>query len=254
MPDAAIPPDVTADVPLTEQVRSGIRDDIVSGRLRPGERIVQDSVARRYGTSRIPVREALRHLASEGLVTLAPDVGARVAKLNPAELHEVYLMREALEPIAVAASVPLLPDTAVAELHKLAEEGERRAAAGDMLGFLDLDRRFHELTFAGAGLPRLRRVVDGLADTTTQYRRVYSFLPHRLAISHAEHRLLVDAFERRAPDDAAAIHRLHTRRTREGLAHRPEIFADMDAGAGERPQGARRRRARSGHQAGSGDR
>src|SRR5215467_8077804 len=130
MPDAAVPPDASPDVPLTEQVRLGIRDDIVSGRLRPGERIVQDSVARRYGTSRIPVREALRDLASEGLVTLAPDVGARVAKLNPGELHEVYLMREALEPIAVAASVPLLPDAAVAELFKLAEEGERRASAG----------------------------------------------------------------------------------------------------------------------------
>src|SRR5215471_8261327 len=228
MPDAAVPPDVPPDVPLTVQVWTGIRDDIVSGRLRPGERIVQDSVAKRFGTSRIPVREALRHLASEGLVTLAPDVGARVAKLNPGELHEVYLMREALEPIAVAASVPLLPDAAVAGLVKLAEEGERRADAGDMQGFLELDRQFHELTFSAAELPRLRRVVDSLADTTTQYRRVYSYLPDRLAISHAEHRLLIDAFERRAPDDAAAVHRLHTSRTRDGLTHRPEIFADPD--------------------------
>jgi DNA-binding GntR family transcriptional regulator len=249
MPDATVPP----DVPLTVQVWTGIRDDIVSGRLRPGERIVQDSVAKRFGTSRIPVREALRHLASEGLVTLAPDVGARVAKLNPGELHEVYLMREALEPIAVAASVPLLPDAAVADLLKLAEEGERRADAGDMQGFLEFDRQFHELTFSAAELPRLRRVVDSLADTTTQYRRVYSFRPDRLTISHAEHRLLVDAFERRAPEDAAAIHRLHTRRTREGLAHEPEIFAASDADAGERPTRARRRE-RGSHSAGAGDR
>ena len=113
-------------------------------------------------------------------------------------------------------------------MRSLNEEGEERAAAGDMTGFLDLDRRFHELTFSGAELPRLRRVIDSLADTTTQYRRVYSLLPDRLAISHAEHRLLIDAFERRAPDDAAAVHRLHTSRTRDGLTHRPEIFADPD--------------------------
>jgi DNA-binding GntR family transcriptional regulator len=180
---------------------------------------------------RIPVREALRHLASEGLVTLAPDVGARVARLNPGELIEVYLMREALEPIAVAQSVPLINEDIIAEMRSLNEEGEERAAAGDMTGFLDLDRRFHELTFSGAELPRLRRVIDSLADTTTQYRRVYSLLPDRLAISHAEHRLLIDAFERRAPDDAAAVHRLHTSRTRDGLTHRPEIFADPDPDA-----------------------
>jgi hypothetical protein len=83
---------------------------------------------------------------------------------------------------------------------------------------------------------------------------VYSFLPDRLTISHAEHRLLVDAFERRAPDDAAAIHRLHTRRTREGLADRPEIFTGLDATAGKGPPGPGRRRARGGQQAGTGDR
>ena len=250
MPDDTVP----SDVPLTVQVWTGIRDDIVSGRLRPGERIVQDSVAKRFGTSRIPVREALRHLASEGLVTLAPDVGARVAKLNSSELHEVYLMREALEPIAVAASVPLLPEAALVGLLKLAEEGERRADAGDMQGFLELDRQFHELTFSAAELPRLRRVVDSLADTTTQYRRVYSFLPDKLTISHAEHRLLVDAFERRAPEDAAAIHRLHTRRTREGLAHEPEIFSASDTNQSDRRTGAGRQRARGGHGAEAGDR
>jgi len=123
-----------------------------------------------------------------------------------------------------------------------------------MQGFLELDRQFHELTFSAAGLPRLRRVVDSLADTTTQYRRVYSFLPDKLTISHAEHRLLVDAFERRAPEDAASIHRLHTRRTREGLAHEPEIFAASDANRGEQRTDAGRRRARSGDGAGAGER
>jgi DNA-binding GntR family transcriptional regulator len=153
-------------------------------------------------------------------------VGARVSKLNPGELIEVYLMREALEPIAVAQSVPMISGDIIAEMQRLTEEGEERAAAGDMTGFLELDRQFHELSFSGAELPRLRRVIDSLADTTTQYRRVYSLLPDRLAISHAEHRLLIDAFERGAPDDAAAVHRLHTSRTRDGLNRRPEIFAD----------------------------
>jgi GntR family transcriptional regulator, rspAB operon transcriptional repressor len=230
-----MPEMAAADVPLTELVRSALREDIVSGQLRPGERIVQDSVARRFGTSRIPVREALRELASEGLVMLEPDVGARVAKLNAAELIEVYLMREALEPIAVARSAPRISDDAVAELHELVEEIERRAQAGDMHEFLDLDRRFHEITFSMAELPRIQRVIDGLANTTTQYRRIYSYLPDRLAISHVEHRLLVDAFERRAGEDAAAIHQLHTRRTRVALSQMPDIFDDPDLMVGGFP-------------------
>jgi DNA-binding GntR family transcriptional regulator len=69
---------------------------------------------------------------------------------------------------------------------------------------------------------------------------VYSLLPDRLAISHAEHRLLIDAFERGAADDAAAVHRLHTSRTRDGLNRRPEIFDGPEAGKG------RQRRASTG--------
>src|SRR5262245_58587035 len=79
---------------LVDVVTQALRDAIVEGRLQPGERIRQEAVAREFGTSRIPVREALRQLQSEGLVTLLPNVGARVARLDVGELVEVYLVRE----------------------------------------------------------------------------------------------------------------------------------------------------------------
>ena len=83
-----------------------LRDEILDGRLRPGERIHQQAVAERFGTSRLPVREALRQLQHEGLVVVLPNAGARVARLDQAELVEVYLLRERLEPLAIELSAP----------------------------------------------------------------------------------------------------------------------------------------------------
>ena len=85
---------------------SELRDEILDGRLRPGERIHQEAVAERFGTSRLPVREALRQLQHEGLVVVLPNAGARVVRLDQAELGEVYLLRERLEPLAIERSAP----------------------------------------------------------------------------------------------------------------------------------------------------
>src|SRR5215216_991413 len=83
--------------PLAEAVARQIRAAIIDGRLEPGTRVRQEEIARRLGTSRIPVREALRQLEMEGLVTLVPHVGARVALLDFGEYTELYRMREAVE-------------------------------------------------------------------------------------------------------------------------------------------------------------
>jgi DNA-binding GntR family transcriptional regulator len=181
-------------------------------------------VAREYGTSRIPVREALRHLASEGLVTLEPNVGARVARLDRAELDEIYLLREHLEPLAITQSAPHLSSKHLAELRRYAEEMEEVADPEDLTRWIELDRRFHLATFAGAPLPRLLRLIESFWNSTQQYRRAYTLLPRRLEIAHAEHRLLLEALERRDPEDAARLLQTHIRRTRLTLDEHLELF------------------------------
>src|SRR3954463_10399220 len=119
-PDASI----TSRVEL---VTAALRDAILDGRLKPGERISQEGVADDLGTSRVPVREAFRRLESEGLIILVPRSGAWVAKLAFDEYTEVYRIREWLEPPAVAASVPHLTDVQVAELGSLVEAMESAA-------------------------------------------------------------------------------------------------------------------------------
>jgi DNA-binding GntR family transcriptional regulator len=206
----------------TELVAGELRTAILRGQLKSGERIGQARIAELYGTSRIPVREALQLLQAEGLVTLLPNSGARVARL---ELEE--LVRERLEPFALSLSVPRLEDQALSELADIRVQLDEAADGGDLSRWLELDRRFH-LSSMSAAPARLRRIIDSLWNGTAQYRRSYLVLPDRLQITHLEHRLLLEAIRSRRADDAAALLLVHIRHTRETLAGHPELF---EAGA-----------------------
>ena len=210
------------------EIHAALREQIVSGLLAPGRRIVQENIATEFSVSRIPAREALHLLAAEGLVTIEPDVGARVAPLNPEELREVYLMREALEPITVAASVPLLTAADLERLGQLVDEGDALAAAGDIAGYLRMDAEFHDLMSIRSGLSRIHREIHRLREANRQFRGVYSLLPASLPQSNIEHRNLVEACERRAAEDAADLHRIHIRRTRLTLDNHPEWLRAAD--------------------------
>lgn len=209
---------------LPEKIYNHLREQILEGLLAPGQRIVQDVVAAEFSASRIPVREALRQLAADGLVTIERDVGARVSPLNPNELHEIYLMRESLEPVAVRASVPLLSRSDLDALGEYVEQGDWLVKRDDLPGYLKMDTQFHEIMIAANGLTRLHRVIHQLWDTMRQFRGVYSLLPSSLSQSNIEHRNLVEACERRAAEDAADLHRVHIRRTRLTLDQHPEWF------------------------------
>jgi DNA-binding GntR family transcriptional regulator len=210
---------------LPHEIYIYLREQILEGLLPPGQRIVQDAVAAQFSVSRIPVREALRQLAADGLVTMERDVGARVAPLNPNELHEIYLMRENLEPVAVRASVPLLVASDFEALGEFVEQGDWLAERDDVAGYLKMDTQFHEIMIVAGGLMRLHKTIHQLWDTMRQFRGVYSLLPSSLRQSNIEHRNLLEACERRAAEDAADLHRVHIRRTRLTLDQHPEWFA-----------------------------
>ena len=156
--------------------------------MPPGSRITQDAIAARYGTSRSPVREALRELAAEGLVTIVPDVGARVAPLDGDELVEAYLMREALEPIAVARSAANATPEHLAQMRAALERSEISAAQGDMEAYLEADREFHHMTFQLNDMPRLMRAIEGLWNTIDRHRAITSLVAARQDVGGIEHR------------------------------------------------------------------
>lgn len=208
---------------VSEQVAERLRDQILSGELSPGERIRQEDVAADFGASRLPVREALRMLAAEGLVELQPNKGARVPLLEEHEVSLLYLMRERLEPLALIESLPHLDDDAVSELRRLQE---RIAADGELTHFLALDREFHMLTYSGCDSEHLMGTVRRFWNTTQHYRRAFMQVsgPRRRWIVNAEHDLIIDAIERRDAEDAERYLAGHIRRTRIELLRHPEVF------------------------------
>lgn len=201
-----------------------LRTAILGGQLQPNERIKQDAVAKQYGVSRIPVRDALRELEREGLVTLERDVGARVASLDPLELIEVYRLREAIEPMMVAESARRISSEELAEAWRVNEASEPHAEANDPIGYLTHDRTFHTAILEPARMPRAMSMVRGLWQTGERYRVTVSTQPHRMELSVVEHRLILEALERRAPEDVAELYRIHIRRTRLTLSQHPELF------------------------------
>jgi DNA-binding GntR family transcriptional regulator len=220
--------------PLGQAIARRVRDAVLDGRLAPGTRIRQEALAQRLGVSRIPVREALRQLETEGIVTLVPHSGARVARLDFDEHLELYRLREALEPIAVAASVPHLTEERLAELDELA--GRIEETADDPKAWLHYDRAFHLATYAAAPMPRLVHLIDGFWNTTQQYRRAFLLTldAHSVSLVHAEHRLILDALVRRDASDAEQRQRQHIRRTRVTLMAHSHLF-DMASPSADPP-------------------
>jgi DNA-binding GntR family transcriptional regulator len=135
----------------SRRIADTLRAAILDGRYRPGERIRQEEVAARSGASRIPVREALRMLDSEGLVTLVANTGAWVASLTMAECAETYMIRERLEPLLLRFSLPGLDEAALRRLAELAAAMEAPGTGTD--AFLRIDREF-QLRGCAAGADR----------------------------------------------------------------------------------------------------
>jgi DNA-binding GntR family transcriptional regulator len=209
--------------PMAMVVARSIREAILDGRLRPGERIRQEDIARRLGTSRIPVREALRQLETEGLVTLVPHSGARVAVMDFDRFTELYRLREAVEPMAIGESASRLTHEQLDHLRKLVLIVEQ--TSDDPLRWLEADRRFHLESYAAAPLPRVLSMIEGFWNQSQQYRRAYLYTVRTgIDVVHYEHRLILEALERRDAEDAANLQRLHIRRTRTTLAPHPELF------------------------------
>jgi DNA-binding GntR family transcriptional regulator len=216
------------DIPATggaasARVASYLRDAILDGRIRPGEWIRQEEVAERFGASRLPVREALRILEAEGLTEHEPHRGARVPVLDRHEVDVVYRMRERLEPLALAESMPHLTQDVLDRLEEVQRQIESDT---DLSGFLTLDREFHLLTYTGCAIDELTGMVTRLWNTTQHYRRAFVSLsgPERMWVVNAEHRLLLDAVQRRDTTDAERYLTGHIRRTRIELGKHPEVF------------------------------
>lgn len=149
-----------------EFVRETIRRSILSGELPGGTRLVQAELAEALDVSTTPVREALRDLASEGLVQLDAHRGGIVRELQPDELTEIYEIRKILEPEAMRLAVGRITDEALQRFEDLHEQMQQSDSAVD---FLLLNREFHLSMYDAVDSPRLMGILTGLLDASAMY-------------------------------------------------------------------------------------
>ncbi len=205
------------DIPqrtMTEQVMARLRDMILSGELAPGSRLDQNELARRFGVSLVPLREALARLQSSGLVRIVPHRGVFVESLSVDELLDIYQVREALEELAARLAAPRLSAADLATLDQLRIEMEQTATIDDFDTFLDLHREFHFTIYRATGRRHLVQLIAQLWDLSARYRRfqLYAF-PERARASLFEIQAILDACHRRDPDALACMVRYKVHQT-----------------------------------------
>lgn len=149
-----------------EFARNVLRRAILTGELRGGSRLVQADLASMLEVSTTPVREALRDLASEGLIRFDPHRGAVVQELSGEELREIYMIREILEPFALRLAVPKVTPELLGRLRGL---HEMMASEPHSAEWVDANRNFHLAIYEAAGVPRLSAIIKGLADASVMY-------------------------------------------------------------------------------------
>ena len=214
------------DIPnavLSIRIADALRAAILSGELSPGERIRQEEIAEQFGASRIPVREALRILVTDGIVKMVSNSGAWVSSLTQEECSEHYQIRERLEPLLLRYSLHNLAGETFEQMKALVAEMK---LTKDMEVFMRLDRQFHWLTYSGASTNSLAGMIERLWNTTQPYRRVFMQIVRvgGIDITHLEHELLLDAIRRDDSKEAERILSGHIRRTRIELDRHPEVF------------------------------
>ncbi|MCF2531499.1 GntR family transcriptional regulator [Yinghuangia soli] len=199
-----------------EVLRAGILD----GSFGPGERLGESELADATGTSRTPVREALRRLEAEGLVEVAPHRGARVTNWTRADVAEIYDLRLILESFAAERAATRVTDADVTRLRELSAAMEAAAAPGedrDLELLARLNTEFHMLIRTAADSPRLLTMLGAVVQMPLVLTTFHRYAESELARSAAHHRDLVDALEARDARWAQSAMRAHVAAAKSSL-------------------------------------
>jgi DNA-binding GntR family transcriptional regulator len=183
---------------------SAIRERILTGDLEPGAKLSQHRLADELGMSRIPVRDALRSLADEGLVEVGANSAAVVAKLSMQDLQELYEIRISLEPRLGRLAIPNLLPRHFDEMEDLLA---RMESVADVNDWLPLNNRFHETLYQAADRERSLKIVRVTRRLTDRYTAIYVQLNHELV--GAEHQMILEAARNGHPTRLEALITAH---------------------------------------------
>lgn len=160
-------------LPLRDVVFHTLRQAILKGELKPGERLMEIQLAQKLGVSRTPVREAIRKLELEGLVLMIPRKGAEVAEITVKDLEDVLEVRGALEELAVRDACDHITEEQLQDLLQAAEEFKQALESGDLVKCAEADVAFHDIIYSATNNRRLLQILNNLREQMYRYRMEY---------------------------------------------------------------------------------
>lgn len=182
----------TADYATAE-----IRQLILSGALPPGARLDQVELAKRLDVSRHPIRQAIERLAERGFVAVTPHRSAIVAEISSDDMKYLYVVRRALEPLAIREAFCAIDEGLARRAAELHQAMQRAADAMELDAFMESNRMFHLALWAACKNPHLVRTVESLFDLSERYQRTSLAQPGRMQRSNRDHLQMVEALQAR---------------------------------------------------------
>ena len=189
-----------------DMIATALRAEILSGETRPGTLLRQEDLAARFAMSRIPVRDALRLLEAEGLVTIATNRGAQVTQLSRDEVAEIHHLRILLETNCLSLAVPRISDADVDRIDRIRQRAEIDAATPE---WNDGDWAFHEALYRPSGHDRQIEMIRSLRTTSDLYAAAHRALPKQRKRWLADHRAIVAACRARRASEAVSALTAH---------------------------------------------
>jgi len=197
--------------PLRDSIADSLRESIINGKIKPGERLLEPIVAKQLGVSRTPVREAFFQLESEGLVEVMPRKGAIVSEISVNDANELYSVRAVLEGLAAKLASKRISKNKIDEL-KLLNEKLIEYAKNDSKNYRDiteLNNKFHDLINKEAKNEKLYQTIELMRNQTLRYNYIYLSVMFRLKVSIYEHEEIIKMIEQGDDDNAEKLMRKH---------------------------------------------
>ena len=192
-------------LPLRDVVFNTLRQAILRGELKPGERLMEIQLANKLGVSRTPIREAIRKLELEGLVLMIPRKGAEVAEITEKNMLDVLEVRRALEELAVKLACERITEEEIQELKDAADAFQKILSAKDITKIAEADEAFHDVIFKSTGNDRLIQLLNSLREQMYRSRLEYlkreEYHPQLLE----EHQQIIDRITRKDQSEAAEL-------------------------------------------------
>lgn len=200
---------MNAYLPLRDVVFNTLREAILKGDLKPGERLMELQLASKLGVSRTPIREAIRMLEQEGLAVTTPRKGAEVAKMTLKDMEDVLEIRDALDELAVRIACQKISDEQLKQLEDMKELFEKSTQTGNVKKIAEADVTFHDVIYEATGNPKLVTLLSNLREQVYRYRVEYIKDPKNYPTLIAEHEAILESLKNRDVKNAVEAMHVH---------------------------------------------